>query len=73
MAFGRLLNRGSNRGLSRSVYRALMAMRSGPNGYAIREPEVAKSGGLLGAVRSKFPNVELREQGGQGFRQASLR
>jgi hypothetical protein len=46
---------------------------SGPNGYAIREPEVAKSGGLLGAVRSKFPNVELREQGGQGFRQASLR
>ena len=50
-----------------------MVMLSGPNGYAIREPEVAKSEGLLGAVRSKFPNVELREQGGKGFHPASLR
>ena len=50
-----------------------MAMLSGPNGYAIREPEAAKSEGLLGAVCSKFPDVGLREQGGQGFRPASLR
>jgi hypothetical protein len=46
---------------------------AGPNGYAIREPEVAKSEGLLGAVRSKFPTVELREQGGERSHLASLR
>ncbi|MDG6956302.1 MAG: MEDS domain-containing protein [Nitrososphaerota archaeon] len=50
-----------------------LVILSGPSGYAIREPELAKREGLLSALHSRFPDADLRQKEGQGFRPASLR